>query len=99
MGTATAELEPDDSSAWILRILRVAMGLPGARVDRASFLGSQLRPHFPEEQVDEAIEYNPAHAGIPIDKIDEIADSIIKSHVVRAAGTSFATGCRVDLLW
>ena len=92
MGTATAELEPDDSSGWILRILRVAMGLPGARVDRTSFLKSQLRPHFPEEQVKEAIEYNPAHAGTPIDKIDEIADSIIKSHVVKAAGTSFATG-------
>ena len=90
--TATAAMEPDDSSGWILRILRAALGLPGARVDRASFLRSQLRPHFPEEQVEEAIEYNPAHAGMSIDKIDEIADSIIKSHVIRAAGTSFAIG-------
>ena len=67
-------MEPDDSSGWILRILRAALGLPGARVDRATFLRSQLRPHFPEEQVEGAIEYNPARAGMPIDKIDEIAD-------------------------
>ena len=90
--TATAAIDPVDSSGWILRILRAAMGLPGARVDRASFLRSQLRPHFPEEQVEEAIAYNPAHAGMSNDKIDEIADSIIKSHVIWAAGTSFTTG-------
>ena len=90
--TATTAMEPDDSSGWILRILRAALGLPGARVDRASFLRSQLRPHFPDEQVEEAVEYNPAHAGMSLDKMDEIADSIIKSHVIKAAGTSFATG-------
>ena len=68
------------------------MALPGARVDRASFLRSQLRPHYTDEQVREAIEFNPAHAGMSIDKIDEIADSVIKSHVLRATGTSFAAG-------
>ena len=52
--TATVAMESDDSSGWILRILQAAMGLPGARVDRASFLRSQLRPHFLEEQVEEA---------------------------------------------
>ena len=90
--TATSAMEPDDSSGWILRILRAALILPGARIDRTSFLRSQLRPHFPNEQVEEAIKYNPANAGMSIDKIDEIADSIIKSHVIKAAGTSFAVG-------
>ena len=90
--TAATMMELDDRSSLILKILRAAMALPGARVDRVSFLRSQLRPHYTDEQVREAIEFNPAHAGMSIDKIDEIADSVIKSHVLRAAGTSFATG-------
>ena len=90
--TAATMMELDDRSSLFLKILRATMALPGARVDRASFLRSQLRPHYTDEQVREAIEFNPAHAGMSIDKIDEIADSVIKSHVLRATGTSFAAG-------
>ena len=74
------------------RIIHAVMALPGARVDRAEFLRSQLHVHFNEEQVRKAIESGPASAGIPIDQIDSIADSVIGSHTVKAAGISFATG-------
>ena len=90
--TAAAMMEPDDRSSFILKMLRAAMALPGARVDRTSFLRSQLRPHYTDEQVREAIEFNPAHTEMSIHQIEEIADSIIKSHVIRAAGISFAAG-------
>ena len=85
-------MELDSRSSLVLKILRAAMALPGARVDRASFLRSQLRPHYTDEQVREAIEFNPAHAGMSIHQIDEIADSVIKPHVIWAVGTSFAAG-------
>ncbi len=76
----------------VLRIIHAVMALPGARVDRAEFLMSQLHVHFNEEQVRKAIESGPGSAGIPLDEIDSIADSVIGSHVVRAAGISFASG-------
>ena len=66
------------------------MSLPGAKVHRASFLRDQLSSRCSVEQVKYAIKYNPADAGIPLRRVDKIADSVIKSHVVKAAGGSFA---------
>ena len=91
-------IEPDSSSGWILKILRAAMALPGARVDRASFMNSQLRAHYSDEEVTKAIEFSPAFAGMSLGQIDKIADSVIKSHVVKAAGLSFAAGVPGGLL-
>ena len=91
-------IEPDRSSGWILKILRAAMALPGARVDRASFMNSQLRAHYSDEEVTKAIEFSPAFAGMSLGQIDKIADSVIKSHVVKAAGLSFAAGVPGGLL-
>ena len=94
MGASTTDrtMELGDGSSLFLKILHAAMALPGARVNRASFLRAQLRPHFPDEQVEGAIKYNPAHAGMPQEKIDEIANSVIKPHVLLAAGVSFGAG-------
>ena len=66
--------------------------MPGARVDRARFLRAQLRPHVAEQQVRTSIKSRPAQARVSGDLIDRIADSVIKSHVVKAAGLSFAAG-------
>ena len=66
--------------------------LPGATVDRASFLESQLISHCPREQVAQAIRGRPAAAGISPDLIDSLADSSTKSHVFKASSISFATG-------
>ena len=68
------------------------MALPGARVDRASFLRDQLQSHCSDDLVQAAIESRPAYAGIPSDLIDKIADGVIQSHVVAAAAGSFAAG-------
>lgn len=68
------------------------MAFPGAKVDRASFLKSQLASHCPGQQVDEAIRTRPARAGISPDLIDSLADSSIKLHVLGASSISFATG-------
>ena len=74
------------------RILRAALALPGAKVDRASFLRSQLSNYCDEDQVREAIDTTPALASIPSDLIDSLADSCITSHVFKASTLSFAAG-------
>ena len=74
------------------RILRASMALPGAKVDRSSFLASQLWNYCDEQQVSKAIQCRPASAGISPDLIDKLADSCIRSHVLKASGISFAAG-------
>lgn len=82
----------DENGQFAFSVIKAAMALPGARVSRTSFLRDQLRPYCTEEQVTNAIHSRPAATGIPICKINKIADSVIKSHVMKAAGGSFATG-------
>ena len=74
------------------RILRTLMALPGVKVDRASFLTSRLRNYCNEEQVRTAVQFRPATAGIPPEVIDSLADSCIRSHVLKASSTSFVAG-------
>ena len=74
------------------RVLRASLALPGAKVDRRAFLRSQLSPYCNEPQVGEAIGGRPALAGVQSEVIDRLADSCIRSHVLKASGTSFAAG-------
>ena len=78
-------------TAWE-RILMVSMALPGAKVDRGSYLASQLSSHCDDQQVVQAILRRPASAGISPDLIDKLADDCIRRHVLLASGTSFAAG-------
>ncbi len=73
-------------------ILKTSLSLPGARIDRSAFLKSQLSPHFSPDIVAKAIEGRPAAAGIPMDKIDDIAASCIGWHTVQVSTISFVTG-------
>ena len=91
MGSVNEETY-DAKSSGVLRVVRASMSLPGARVPRDEFLRAQLNVHCSEVQVNKAVEFGPPSAGVPLDLIDEIADSVIRSHVVKAAGLSFATG-------
>ncbi len=81
-----------EDGGWLLVLIKAVMSMPGAQVDRDSFLRSQLRSYFPDTQVQKAIATRPADANIPLDMIDGIADSVIKSHVLLAASASFGTG-------
>lgn len=90
--SAVNDTQGDGASRGVLRVIRAAMSLPGARVNRESFLRSQLRPHCTPHQVEKAIKLRPGDAGIRRRRIDRIADSVIRSHVVKASGLSFAAG-------
>ena len=73
-------------------VLRAALALPGSKVDRRAFLRSQLSSYCDETQVGSAIGGRPAQAGVQPEVIDRLADSCIRSHVLKASGTSFAAG-------
>ena len=85
---------PEDSKGartWE-KIMKAALEMPGAKVDRIDFLRSQLTNYCDEALVKKALEENPANAGISPDLIDELADSCIRSHVLKASLISFGTG-------
>lgn len=72
----------------------IIMGLkvPGIRIDRATFLHRELQKNFSQEVIDDAIENNPMHAGIPAEAIDKIADEVIKYERACVSGISTALG-------
>ena len=89
--TSESQQTETKSSKWD-RIMELALAIPGARVDRESFLRVELSSYCDEEQITKAIEDSPAKAGIPLDKIDKIANSCIKWQTRKASAISFATG-------
>ena len=69
-----------------------ALLLPGAKVNRAAFLRSQLKAHCGNDLVSKAIADRPATAGIPGDVIEDLANACIRSHVLKASAISFFAG-------
>ena len=92
-GNGTLELVESghDDRVW-QRVLHAALAVPGVTVNREKFLRSSLKSVADEEQIEKAIETRPALAGIEIEKIDGRANVLIRKHVARASGISFATG-------
>jgi hypothetical protein len=86
---------PDDdggkSEVWN-NVLRAALSMPGAKIDRSAFLKKALSPHFSDEIVNKAIETRPALAGIPDTVIRSIAQSSIAWHRAGVTAVSFAAG-------
>ena len=72
----------------------IVMGLrvPGIRIDRSDFLQAELQSKFPQEVIEDAIAYNPLHAGISPKVIDKIADAVIQHERICVSGISAAVG-------
>ncbi len=72
----------------------IIMGLkvPGVRIDRAHFLQKEFQTKLPQEVIDDAIAYNPLHAGISLELINNIADEVIKYERTCVSGISAALG-------
>ncbi len=90
-GTLELVESGQDDRVW-QRVMRAAMAVPGVNVNRERFLRSNLASIADEEQIEEAVRTRPALAGIDPDKIDHRANALIRSHVTRASGISFAAG-------
>ena len=74
------------------QILRQALKLPIAQVDRSTFLKKELIKFYPEDTVRLAIENNPAYAGIDKDTINRIATQVIQYETNKVSSISFAAG-------
>lgn len=74
-------------------ILKTVLRVPGVHVDRATYLARELAVRgVPEAQIQEAIEKNPARAGIPKEIMDKIAEAAINRHTWFATCTSIVAG-------
>ena len=87
----TASPNQDPSTKWNL-VLRTALAMPGAKINRASFLRKELSKHFESDVVEQAINTRPADAGIPDSVIRSIAMGSVKWHRAGVSALSFATG-------
>ena len=69
-----------------------ATKLPMVKIDRELFLLKELKERYSKDVVEKAIEFNPAYAGIPVEEIDKIAKSYIKSETAKVTAISAAAG-------
>lgn len=83
--------EHDKSEVWN-RVLKSALAIPGARINRATFLKKALTPHFEDDIVQRSIDTRPALAGIPSRKVSTIALSTIRWHRSGVTASSFVAG-------
>ncbi len=88
---AGSESHDPGLSVWNA-VLGVALRLPGARVDRASFLRSALGPHAAASVIEQAVTLTPAKAGVSRDAIRRTAEGSVKWHRVGVSTTSTVLG-------
>lgn len=83
-----------DSHPVLRRLLHAMAAIPGMQVDRDAFLRKQLNRYCTQNDIgiDNAIDETPMAAGVPIEALDQMADSIIRAHTIKASSLSFATG-------
>lgn len=73
-------------------IIIIGLKTPGVHIDRTKFLEKQFMKNYPKHVIQDAILYNPAHAGIPVSEIDAIADQVIEYERNCVSGISLALG-------
>ncbi|WP_066893407.1 EcsC family protein [Clostridium nigeriense] len=73
-------------------IIIIGLRVPGIKVNRKDFLQKELLKRYPQEVIDDAISYNPAHAKIPSEIINKIADQVIQYERNCVSGISAALG-------
>lgn len=73
-------------------IIIIGLKTPGVHIDRTSFLEKQFMKKYPNRIIQDAIKFNPAHAGIPVEEIDIIADQVIQYERNCVSGISLALG-------
>ena len=73
-------------------IIIIGLKTPGVHIDRTSFLEKQFMKKYPNRVIQDAIKFNPAHAGISVEEIDIIADQVIQYERNCVSGISLALG-------
>lgn len=73
-------------------IIIMGLRVPGIRISRSDFLRREFMKRYSPEVIEDAIEHNPLHAGIPLTDIDKIADEVIQYERTCVSGISTALG-------
>ncbi|ETI95130.1 MAG: hypothetical protein Q606_CBAC00235G0001, partial [Intestinibacter bartlettii DORA_8_9] len=82
-----------ESSTKFENILGTALKVPAVRVDREQFLLQTLGSKIKNKNiVNLAIKTDPVTAGISIDKLDRIANSLIRKRTTNTSMVSFVAG-------
>lgn len=74
------------------RVVRASLSMPGAKVNRDSYLRKELSKYVSDDVVTKAVQTTPAKAGVPATVIKKISSSSIRFHKAGVTATSFATG-------
>lgn len=73
-------------------VIILGLRIPGIKISRSEFLRKELMKNYTEEVIQKAIETTPAKAGITVEEINVIADSVIKFERNCVSGISAALG-------
>ena len=73
-------------------IIILGLRIPGVRIDREDFLRKQFIKNYANDVIQDAVKFNPAHAGITVEEIDNIADQVIQYERNCVSGISLALG-------
>ena len=82
----------NDGKIDVQDIIIIALKTPGVNINRADFLEKQFMKNHPQEVIQDAINFNPAHVGITVEEIDKIADQVIQYERNCVSGISLALG-------
>lgn len=73
-------------------IIILGLRTPGVHIDREEFLRKQFMKNYSNDAIQDAVKFNPAHAGITVEEIDNIADQVIQYERNCVSGISLALG-------
>lgn len=73
-------------------IIILGLRIPGVHIDREEFLRKQFMKNYANDVIQDAVKFNPAHAGITVEEIDDIADQVIQYERNCVSGISLALG-------
>ena len=79
-----------DGQVDIEDVIIMGLRIPGICISREEFLRSEFMKDYPQEIIEDAIVFNPAHAGISSEKIEKYADEVIKFERNCVSGISAA---------
>ena len=84
--------ENDNGEIDIEDIIIKGLRVPGIRINRGDFLRKEFYKHYSEDVINDAVAFNPAHAGITVEEINKIADDVIQYERICVSGISTALG-------
>ncbi len=73
-------------------IIILGLRIPGVHIDREEFLRKQFMKNYANDVIQDAVKFNPAHTGITVEEIDNIADQVIQYERNCVSGISLALG-------